>query len=154
MNRFQFINLVFVLGLLSCKTVNCGSGTVEVDGKCVVSNKKSDDGDENQQLKDSIQSAVDKKIESWQTSWTRANGTFGVRSAKGTVINFEIRNGQYFVLVDVDFQFTYGKKILIRPCLSSDFCTGSFKEGQNNYKAVIKLNKSGSGFIYVSHYFQ
>ena len=94
MNRFQVISVLFVIGLLSCNKVECGSGTVEQDGKCVVVNKTEvecgsgeikevlsngtgtgrcirptlikDEAETNNQRRDKIQSFVDKTIESWQ----------------------------------------------------------------------------------------
>jgi hypothetical protein len=207
MNRFQLISIVFVLCLLSCKTVDCGSGTVEQDGKCVVYNKKEvdcgpgeikevlsngtgtgrcirptlikndanvgeannpadeaeatnvveankkEDAETKKQTIEEIQDVVDEKIASWQAEWTRATGTFGVSSAKGTVTDFEITDNMSIIAsVNVKFQFSYGKRIITRLCSSSDFCSGDFREGQNKAKVVMTLDKVGYELVYGSHY--
>lgn len=180
MHRFRVSSFVFVLvGLLSCKTVECGPGTVEKEGQCVVAEKKetgsvvveststskSDNKEEeakaveakqaeaeaNKKISDGIQAAVDKKIKSWQAGWTRSNGTFDMKAAKGTITNFEITESQCTALVEINFQFTYGRMIGVQSCSPSDLCNGSFKEGKNKSKIVMILKKIGTEFVYMSH---
>lgn len=195
MRRFHLISALTLLAALSCKTVDCGTGTIEKDGKCIVDNKENTistapgegkkwvqmknvnhltteeakikkakeqeeeeakkiyDEKERKKTIEELQVIVDEKIQSWQSSWTRTNNRFGVTSAKGTVTDFEIgENMSILVLVDISFQFTYGKRVLTRSCSSSDFCSGDFKEGQNKAKVVMTFDKMGYDLVYSSHF--